>query len=143
MGRFSTRHLVRSLTLWLALATAACRSDAPASDAEPTAGLPDRDPELACAKAREGGVIVDVRTPEEFSGGHVEGAVNIPVDRIDAELDQLAKLTDGDKDKPVVVYCRSGARADRAKSALLRSGYTQVTNVGGLNDWPKDCPTGG
>ena len=46
----------------------------------------------ACAKAKAGGVIVDVRTPEEFAGGHVDGAVNIPVDRLPSELDRLAEL---------------------------------------------------
>lgn len=135
--------MFRHLLFGLALSLVGCRSsDTTDAGATPTAGLPDRDPALACAKAKAGGVIVDVRTPEEFAGGHVDGAVNIPVDRLPSELDRLAELTDGDKDEPVIVYCRSGARAGRAKTELLRSGYTQVTNLGGLDDWPKDCDRG-
>ena len=137
------RRLTHGLALWLGLAGSACRSgEPPAPDAGQTQGLADRDPKLACDKAQEGGVIVDVRTPEEFSGGHVNGAVNIPVDRIGAKLDEIAQLTGGDKDKPLIVYCRSGARSARAKKELVRAGYTQVTNLGGLSDWPKDCPAG-
>ena len=139
---------IRSLTSALALAALvatglACRSN-DASDAATSTSLPDRDPKLACDKAQQGGVILDVRTPEEFAGGHVDGAVNIPVDELDAKLEEVESLTGGDKNKPLIVYCRSGARAGRAKKKLLRSGYTQVTNLGGLSDWPADCPrTGG
>lgn len=111
-------------------------------EAEPAeaATLPDRDPELACRLVRkEGAVLLDVRTPEEFAEGHVEGAVNIPHDQIDAQAAEIDALQGGDKGKPIVVYCRSGKRAGVAKQSLMDGGRTQVTNLGGLSDWP-ECP---
>jgi phage shock protein E len=112
-------------------------------EAEPAeaAALADRDPELACRLVREeGAVLLDVRTPEEFAEGHVEGAVNIPHDQIDAQAAEIDALQGGDKGKPIVVYCRSGKRAGVAKQSLIDGGRTQVTNLGGLSDWP-ECPS--
>lgn len=48
---------------------------------------------------------------------------------------RMEKLTSGDKNKPIVVYCKTGTRAARAKTILLEAGYTQVTNLGGIDDW--------
>ena len=110
-----------------------------AQPAEGTA-LPDRDPALACRLVREeGAVLLDVRSPEEFAEGHVEGAINIPHDQIDAKAAEIDALQGGEKSKPIVVYCRSGKRAGVAKQSLLDGGRTQVTNLGGLSDWP-ECP---
>lgn len=72
-------------------------------------------------------VFIDVRQPEEFATGHVEGAVNIPL----PDLASSAKLHDIPKDAELVVYCRSGARADTARRLLTQMGYTNVTN--GIN----------
>ena len=69
-------------------------------------------------------VLVDVRTPEEYSLGHVHGALNIPVDQI-GQVD-LAK------DRPLYLYCHSGARSSMAVSSLKRMGYPHVTNLGGI-----------
>jgi phage shock protein E len=88
---------------------------------------------------QEGAVLLDVRTPEEFAEGHVEGAKNIPHDQIDARAAELDELQGGDKTTPIVVYCRSGRRAGVAKQSLIAGGRTQVTNLGGLSDWP-ECP---
>ncbi|MBC7554146.1 MAG: rhodanese-like domain-containing protein [Taibaiella sp.] len=71
-----------------------------------------------------GGVIVDVRTPGEYSGGHIKGSVNIPVDVLRS---QLAKLK---KDKPVITCCASGMRSASAKKMLEASGFTEVYNAG-------------
>ena len=70
-------------------------------------------------------VIIDVRSPGEFSGGHVEGAINLPIDSI-TEADVL-KLTQ--KDQPIVLYCRSGARASRVKSQMGQWGFSNVYNL--------------
>jgi rhodanese-related sulfurtransferase len=79
-----------------------------------------------------------VRTPEEFAGKHLEGAVNIPVDDLKGRLGDVDKLTGGDKSKPIVVYCQAGGRAGRAKGVLVEAGHPQVTNLGGIGDWDKD-----
>ena len=75
-----------------------------------------------------GATLVDVRTPEEFASGHAEGARNIPVDEVGARLAELPR------DKPVVVYCASGARSAQAAATLARAGYT-VRDMGTLEAW--------
>lgn len=73
--------------------------------------------------------LVDVRTPEEFSSGHIRGAVNIPVESL---ADRLSEVP---SDQPIVVYCRSGNRSAQASQILSENGYTQIYDMGGLNDW--------
>lgn len=68
-------------------------------------------------KIKEGAVIVDVRTPEEFQSGHVKGSINIPLDRLQSQLKKL------DKSKPVITCCRSGARSGMAADELTRHGF--------------------
>jgi phage shock protein E len=119
----------------------ACSKTAPSTDSAATAateGLPDRDPQLAKKLVDEGGVLIDVRSTEEWQEGHIDGAHHIPIDELDARLKEVESLTGGDKDKPIVTYCRSGGRAGRAKDKLLEAGYRKVTNAGGMSDWPKD-----
>lgn len=82
-------------------------------------------PESARRLVAEGAILLDVRTPEEFAAGHLEGAVNIPVHEVEARLGELP-----DRDKPVVVYCRSGRRSAQAKAVLERSGYAHVHDLG-------------
>lgn len=77
-----------------------------------------------------GARLVDVRSPEEFADGHLEGAVNIPVGQLEARLAEV-----GPKDAPVVVYCRSGHRASHAKQVLEAHGYTAVHNLGPRSAW--------
>ena len=120
-------------------ATTAPEARRPAAGAEPTnaAPLPDRDPALAQRMIDEqGGILLDVRTSEEFDEAHLAGAVNISHDQLQAELPQLEVLTGGDKSKPIVTYCRSGVRAGNARETLEAAGYTNVTNVGGMSDYP-------
>lgn len=74
-------------------------------------------------------VIVDVRTPEEFSQGAYPNAINIPLDRIPQQADELKKMQ-----KPIVAYCRSGNRSGMAVSMLKQAGITAVYNGGGLQD---------
>ncbi len=73
-------------------------------------------------------VYIDVREPAEFAGGHVEGAINIPVGSIDEATTALNEIP---KDSRIVVYCRSGGRAENAKAQLRHLGYTNVEN--GIN----------
>jgi len=79
---------------------------------------------------KAGAKLVDVRTPQEYAAGHIEGAINIPVQELDARLSEF-----GPKDGVVVVYCRSGARSATAKSKLEAAGYKSVHNLGAMSNW--------
>lgn len=68
-------------------------------------------------KIKEGAVIVDVRTADEYRSGHVKGSINIPLDRIQEQLKKI------DKSKPVITCCRSGARSGMASDVLKRHGF--------------------
>ncbi len=128
-----------SLALVVALAfSAGCSNEAPAASLSgAAAGLPDRDPALAHKLVGEGAVLLDVRSPEEFASGHIDKAVNVPVDALDEGMAAVDKLTGGDANKPIVVYCASGARAAHAKALLVKAGHTKVTNLGSLSSWGK------
>jgi phage shock protein E len=78
------------------------------------------------ALVKEGAIILDVRSKNEFSGGHIEGAVNIPVDALKNSLTQLK-----DKNKTIITCCASGMRSASAKNILKTNGYTNVHNGGG------------
>ena len=79
-------------------------------------------------------MVVDVRTPGEYSDDHLAQAVNVPVDQLPSQLAEIDKLVDGHKDRPIVVYCASGHRAGKAKQELETAGYSHVINGGGLDD---------
>lgn len=77
---------------------------------------------------KDSAYLVDVRTPQEFAGGSVKGAINIPLDKIESQLSKF-------KDKNhIIVFCRSGNRSGQAKSFLEKNRYTNVTNGG---SWQK------
>jgi phage shock protein E len=80
-------------------------------------------------------VVVDVRTPREFSRWHFPGAVNIPVGNLYQRFSEL------DKNKTVVVYCRSGSRSSTAKKLLMTNGFADVKNGGGLRDMKRIAET--
>ncbi len=119
----------------------ACKGggEATASTASPNgSSLPDRDPALAKRLVEEeGALLLDVRTNMEWKSDHLDGATLIPVQELPSRLDEVEKATGGKKDQPIVLYCRSGARASKAKQILLKAGYTKVTNVGGISDYPR------
>ena len=75
-------------------------------------------------------VLLDVRSPEEYAAGYLKGARNIPHDRIGAEIAAVAQ----DKSAQIILYCRSGRRANTALETLRAMGYTNVSNYGGLED---------
>lgn len=74
-------------------------------------------------------VIVDVRTPAEFSLGHVKGAVNIPLDSLTGDNDAMKRL---DKNSHILIYCRSGRRSAIAQKFLAQRGFRQVRDGGGM-----------
>ena len=80
----------------------------------------------------EGYIILDVRAQDEYDEGHIPGAIVIPHTQIEAEAENV--LTD--KDQLILVYCRSGRRSKIAAEALVRLGYTNIKEFGGILDWP-------
>jgi len=74
----------------------------------------------------ESALLVDVRSPAEFGGGHADGAINLPLQQLGSRLSELPR------DRPVVLYCRSGARSASAASMLSGQGFT-VYDAGGLS----------
>lgn len=86
-----------------------------------------------------GCVLLDVREESEFYISHADGAQCLPVDSIDGET---AAYIIGGKNTPVIVYCKTGARAALAKKRLNDLGYTQVYNLGSLVGWPYEMGFG-
>jgi len=83
-------------------------------------------------------IILDVRTLDEFKMKHIPGAINIPNEAIGSkEIDKLP-----DKDQLILVYCRSGNRSKQASEKLVKLGYTNIVEFGGINDWTGETVTG-
>ncbi len=77
-------------------------------------------------------IIIDVRTKDEYDGGHIPGAISLPIDRIgDNDIPELP-----DKNQLIMVYCRSGNRSRQAAERLAKKGYTNVVDFGGITTWP-------
>jgi phage shock protein E len=93
-----------------------------------------KDPGAAKKLIATGALVLDVRTSDEYDSGHIDRAINVPVDEVSDHLAQIAQLTRTDKSKPIVVYCAAGRRAARAKRTLEEAGYTNVVNGGGYDD---------
>ena len=79
-------------------------------------------------------IIIDARTEEEFAEGHIENAILIP----EYEIAERAEKELPDKEKLILVYCRSGRRSKIASEELVKLGYTNVKEFGGIIDWPYD-----
>ena len=80
----------------------------------------------------KGYVIIDARTEEEFAEGHIENAILIP----EYEIVSRAEKELPDKEQLILVYCRSGRRSKIASEELVKLGYTNVKEFGGIVDWP-------
>ena len=84
-----------------------------------------------------GYIILDVRRPDEFAAGHIPNAINVPNETIDtAEIPELP-----DKDQLIMVYCRSGRRSKEAAEKLVKLGYTNIVEFGGILDWKGEIVT--
>ncbi len=79
-----------------------------------------------------GAIVIDVRTPEEFAIGHFKNALNIPYDQMEARIKELESY----KNKPIIVYCRSGRRSGIAKEILNAKGFKNVLNGINLSYFP-------
>ena len=80
-------------------------------------------------KMSEGGQLIDVRSSIEFSQGALNGAVNMPIDSFQYLINKI------DSAKPVLLYCRTGARSGMVKNYLEQLGFNQVHNIGGIQQF--------
>jgi rhodanese-related sulfurtransferase len=97
----------------------------------------DVSPAEAQRLVQSGAVLVDVRSREEYGAGHVPGAINLPVQELPQRMAELPR------DKPLVLYCRSGHRSGRATEMLRQAGYGGVHNLGAMGRWPGPTTTPG
>jgi rhodanese-related sulfurtransferase len=82
-----------------------------------------------------GGRVIDVRTSEEFEESHIAGATNIPLQVLAHRMGELWP-----RDKPVVLYCLSGARSRKAAALLKEAGFLEIVDVGPMDAWPVGTP---
>ena len=96
---------------------------------EPTMISPEKVAEILKTQ-KDSYIILDVRTKEEFDSGHLDSALLVPVDELETRYGELSK------DKPIIVYCRSGSRSAKAAALLVSKGFSQVYDMtGGINAW--------
>ena len=92
----------------------------------------------AMMEEESGYLILDVRTAQEYSEKHIPGAINIPNETIgDQDIPELP-----DKEQLILVYCRSGNRSKQASEKLVKQGYTNIVEFGGINDWTGETVSG-
>ncbi|RHS67566.1 rhodanese-like domain-containing protein [Clostridium sp. AM45-5] len=88
-----------------------------------------------------GYTILDVRTAQEYSEKHIPGAINIANESIGTkDIPDIPELPD--KDQLILVYCRSGNRSKQASEKLVKLGYTNIVEIGGINRWPGETVAG-
>jgi rhodanese-related sulfurtransferase len=122
------KRYIFSLFLWTALSLFTACSEHKSETAEQTLVPADFQQQLQAHK----GVLLDVRTPEEFNEGHLGNAMNIDYKNSDFK-DQLQKL---DKTKPYFVYCKAGVRSEKATEIMKEQGFTEVYHMkGGIDAW--------
>lgn len=117
----------------LVAALLACTRQGPAGDTISQSAL------LDALHSTSPPLVLDVRTPEEYAGGHVPGAMNIPYDQLPGRLDDVQASHDDE----VVVYCQTGRRAAKAEETLRGAGFSRVVHLDGdMAAWrEKNQPT--
>lgn len=81
---------------------------------------------------REDAVVIDVRGADEYAGGHIPEARNIPLDRLEERVGELEKF----KERPILLVCQSGARSGKALQQLAKLGFSRLHNLdGGVGAW--------
>lgn len=103
-------------------------------EAKPTYRQINAEEAMEIMEKESGYIILDVRTSEEFQEKHIPNAINIPNETIgNGEMKELP-----DKDQLILVYCRSGNRSKQAAEKLVKLGYTNIVEFGGINSWTGD-----
>ena len=95
------------------------------------------DEAVAMMEQETGYIILDVRRPDEFAAGHIPNAINVPNESIGT--DEIPELPD--KNQLIMVYCRSGRRSKEASEKLVKLGYTNIVEFGGILDWKGEIET--
>lgn len=95
------------------------------------------DEAVAMMAQETGYIILDVRRPDEFAAGHIPNAINVPNESIGTA--EIAELPD--KNQLIMVYCRSGRRSKEASEKLVKLGYTNIVEFGGILDWKGETIT--
>ena len=126
MLKINKRFLIALLTFTLPLGCVGCSGDGSASY-DQISGAEAK----ALMDSESGYVIIDARTQEEYDQGHIPGAILIP----EYEIADRAEKELPDKDQLILVYCRSGRRSKIAAEELVKLGYTNVKEFGGIIDW--------
>ena len=98
----------------------------------------DQDEAMRMMQDESDYLIVDVRRPDEFAEKHIKGAINVPNETITDEAPEALP----DKDRLLLIYCRSGNRSKEASQKLADMGYTKVYEFGGINTWEGETETG-
>ena len=126
MLKINKRFLIALLTFTLPFGCVAC-SDSGSASYDQISGAEAK----ALMDSESGYVIIDARTQEEYDQGHIPGAILIP----EYEIADRAEKELPDKDQLILVYCRSGRRSKIAAEELVKLGYTNVKEFGGIIDW--------
>ena len=126
MLKRNKRFLLMLLTFALPLGCVGC-SDGGSATYEQISGAEAK----ALMDSESGYIIIDARTQEEYDQGHIPGAILIP----EYEIADRAEKELPDKDQLILVYCRSGRRSKIAAEELVKLGYTNVKEFGGIIDW--------
>lgn len=87
-------------------------------------------PQAAKELVEGGATLLDVRTAPEYAAGHIDGAINVPVQELSGRVSELSGKSD-----PIVVYCLSGARSAQGKRVLKSKGFTEVHDLGSIRRW--------
>ena len=125
-------------TLMLLLSLTACSTTAPPEAPSSTAAVKGASRDIDTAALADalaaGGVVLDVRTPGEFAGGHIDGALNVPVGDLSDRIGEL----EGWRGQEIAIICQSGGRSARAASMLEASGFTVANVLGGMGTWKSE-----
>ena len=130
-----TAAIIAILLLIIGL-SGGCAADPPDESARENANGAAGPIIVSGAEAREllenndNAVLLDVRNQNEFDRGHIDGAILIPVDQLKSRLSELP-----DQNAVIIVYCRAGSRSATASATLAENGYTNVYDLGGMDNW--------
>ena len=124
------------ILLIMTLLLTGCAAPRPAAEANTYRQITMQEA-IEMMEKEENYIILDVRTHEEVAAGHIPGAMVIPNETIGTEdIPQLPH-----KDQLIMVYCRSGNRSKQASDKLVKLGYTNIVEFGGIIDWPGEIVT--
>ena len=126
MLKINKRFLIALLTFTLPFGCVEC-SDGGSASYDQISGAESK----ALMDSKSGYIIIDARTQEEYDEGHIPGAILIP----EYEIADRAENELHDKNQLILVYCRSGRRSKIAAEELVKLGYTNVKEFGGIIDW--------